>query len=252
MSSFIDMTGWDMKDHGVQNSYVRVLSHNGFDSGGRSTWKCLCLRCNNIFFSDGYCLRKGLTRSCGCLRDEINKKIFCKKNKYTGVLVDDLGEYIIGYTINNNTKFYFDKSDFDLINEFCWSDSIKKSGYVVLKAHVSDEQKTRYEIKSSTILFHQLLGCGWYDHIDRNPLNNRRSNLRPCTKSQNCANKGTQKNNTSGFTGVEFYKNRWRASIRFNNVRYYLGTFLNKDDAISARLRAEKEIFGEFSPKKDV
>lgn len=253
MGSFIDMTGWDMKEHGIQDSFVRVLEQDCFDSGGRSIWKCLCSKCNKVFSSDGYSIRKGRVKSCGCIKSIINKNSFCKRNKYTNVLSDEFGEYVVGYTTNTNTKFYFDKSDFDIVSEFCWIDYIdKRSGHIVLKAHVSDEQKRKYGINKTTILFHQLIGCGEYDHIDRNPLNNRRSNLRICTKSQNSVNKKIQKNNKTGFAGVEFYNNKWHASIRFNNIRHYLGSFLNKDDAIIARLKAEKEFFGEFAPRKEL
>lgn len=56
------------------------------------------------------------------------------------------------------------------------------------------------------------------------------------------------KNNTSGVTGVTFNKrdNIWVALITFKNKRYYLGSFKNKDDAISARKEAEESLHKNF------
>lgn len=55
--------------------------------------------------------------------------------------------------------------------------------------------------------------------------------------------------NTSGVEGVSFHRgsNKWRASIRTNGKRKHLGAFINKEDAIRARLKAEKEYYGELA-----
>lgn len=54
--------------------------------------------------------------------------------------------------------------------------------------------------------------------------------------------------NTSGYRGVYYESklDRWRAEIRFQRKRYYLGTYQNKDDAIKARQRAEEELYSTF------
>ena len=44
--------------------------------------------------------------------------------------------------------------------------------------------------------------------------------------------------------------NKWRARITIDDTPIYLGIFENKDDAIRARLQAEKQYFGEFAPQK--
>lgn len=54
------------------------------------------------------------------------------------------------------------------------------------------------------------------DHKDRNGLNNQRSNLRAATISQNKANRGRNKNNTSGYKGVYWDKER-KKMVRSNN-----------------------------------
>lgn len=89
------------------------------------------------------------------------------------------------------------------------------------------------------------------DHIDRNPLNNRKNNLRTCTQLKNSQNKNKQTNNISGFIGVCYTNrnNRWRAFITVNKKQIHIGYFKNKEDAIIARLKAEKEYFGEYAPQ---
>lgn len=66
------------------------------------------------------------------------------------------------------------------------------------------------------------------DHISGDTLDNRRSNLRICTNSENAMNRSLQKNNTTGFKGVVFIKNngrpRYAANIRANGKTIYLGS----------------------------
>lgn len=86
------------------------------------------------------------------------------------------------------------------------------------------------------------------DHINRDGLDNRVCNLRFATFSQNNMNKGLQKNNTSGCTGVTWHKGtqRWRARIKINRKMIGLGYYQKKSDAIKARKKAEIKYFGEF------
>lgn len=71
------------------------------------------------------------------------------------------------------------------------------------------------------------------DHIDGNPLNNQRSNLRLCSKAQNRANRKLNANNKSGYKGVSWHipTQKWLAHIKHNYKTYHLGLFLNKHEA---------------------
>lgn len=89
------------------------------------------------------------------------------------------------------------------------------------------------------------------DHIDRNTTNNDRRNLRVCSSRQNLLNKGKQKKiESSEIIGVNYRKdrNKWRAYISIGHNTMSLGNYENKEDAIKARLKKEREIFGEYSP----
>jgi hypothetical protein len=78
------------------------------------------------------------------------------------------------------------------------------------------------------------------DHINGIRSDNRIVNLRDVPKILNSRNMKLAKNNTSGSVGVTWNKasEKWEAKIHVNGKTKYLGVFLNKDDAISARLLA--------------
>lgn len=91
------------------------------------------------------------------------------------------------------------------------------------------------------------------DHRNHDTLDNRRSNLRIATPSQNNMNRLKQSNNTSGYPGISWYKagNKWEAYIRINGKKRRLGYF-PKDQyelAVAARKEAETKIFGEWACK---
>ncbi len=112
--------------------------------------------------------------------------------------------------------------------------------------------RTRERGSRKSILMTHLLGCPYFDHIDRNTLNCTRNNLRPSTSEENARNKSKHKYNTSGITGVYWDKNlqKWFSKICVNYKSIYLSHFSNKDDAIRARLQAESYYFKEFAPQK--
>ncbi len=87
------------------------------------------------------------------------------------------------------------------------------------------------------------------DHINGNTLDNRRINLRLCTKSQNMRNQRISKNNTSGYKGVSWNKRakKWVSYIRFNSKQYFLGNFKNIKKAARAYNVASKKYHKEFS-----
>lgn len=84
------------------------------------------------------------------------------------------------------------------------------------------------------------------DHIDRNSLNNQRSNLRLATRSQNNANRGVS--NSTGYKGVRRAgQNRWQAVISVNGKLKALGRFSTPEAAHEAYKKAALEMFGEFA-----
>ena len=170
---------------------------------------------------------------------EYNRVYKKKYNQY-----DLSGEYGIGYTTNTNKEFYFDLEDYDKIKDYCWIEDIGMTGYSSVRARVPGENR-------KVIMHWVILGEKWCDHINRNPLDNRKTNLRRTTRTENNRNCTISKNNTSGIIGIYWNKRNknWRSSITVNKKRIELGSYKNKDDAIRARLEAEIKYFGEFAPQ---
>lgn len=79
------------------------------------------------------------------------------------------------------------------------------------------------------------------DHINRNQRDERWSNLRPATQSQNNHNQGPNIKNTSGCKGVVWLKRerRWLSLLQIDGKIYRLGYFINLKDAVNARKAAE-------------
>lgn len=245
----IDMTGWKMWEHGIPDSRLMVIERADDNKHNQAQWLCEC-NCekHNKVVVIGTQLRRGQVKSCGCLQYETALRNFSAKRKTNESSMNkyDLsGDYGIGWTSNTNQEFYFDLIDYNLIKDYYWCEYINTAnGYHSLRTN---------DIKSGKmVLMTTILGCKYYDHIDRNPLNCRRSNLRQATQQENMFNRSKMKNNTSGIIGVSWCKGacKWVANIGVNYQRIHLGYFNNKADAIKARLLAEIEYFGDFAPQK--
>lgn len=135
-----------------------------------------------------------------------------------------------------------DDADFGKLTEHKWYVNSSKDG----------RNYASTEIDGKHILMHRFIlktpvGKST-DHINGDPLDNRRENLRICTQSQNLANARIKKENTSGYRGVHFKKAKkaWIAQLNFNKKRVLYRQFKNKEDAIKAYQEAAKQCFGEF------
>ena len=86
------------------------------------------------------------------------------------------------------------------------------------------------------------------DHENRETLDNRRSNLRICSRSENNTNLGLSSISTSGFRGVYWQKKGsiWKAQIKKNRKRYHLGCFSTPEEAHKAYVKAAKILHGKF------
>lgn len=214
----------------------------------RWAWECLCECGKECIVQERY-LKNGKTKSCGCFHKDNLSKINSKlRKKYNNYDLENY-EYGICYFINSDDYFIFDKEDYNKIKNFCWRKS--KKGYA--ETTVPIEEKSKY--KKKYLFAHNLIleNIG-IDHINKNRLDNRKLNLRMASSSENGKNKKVYKTNTSGISGVVWNKKnkKWIAKICYNYKQKFLGSFNNLEDAIIARLKAEKEYYGEFAPQRDL
>jgi hypothetical protein len=85
------------------------------------------------------------------------------------------------------------------------------------------------------------------DHRNGNGLDNRRSNLRLATHSQNVANTGPYSTSTSGFKGITKHGGRWRARTYKNGKRIIVGDYGTPEEAARAYDKFVRKIHGEFA-----
>ena len=87
------------------------------------------------------------------------------------------------------------------------------------------------------------------DHVNRDRTDNRITNLREASISQNAHNAGLRRDNSSGFKGVSRHSasSKWRAEIRINNKRRSLGYYDTPEAAHAAYCEASRKLHGEFS-----
>lgn len=137
-----------------------------------------------------------------------------------------------------------DNEDFEYLNQFKWQAiPLTRGGFTTYYA-------SRKEYSSGpTIYMHKvILGTdSIVDHKDGNPLNNRRSNLRKATISQNNANR--KATGSSQYLGVSISndKKKWVANICCDHKKHYLGRYSSEKDAAKAYNEAAKRFHGEFA-----
>lgn len=200
-------------------------------------FKCEC-QCENktIRNVDKCNLVSGKSISCGCYRREQTSKAKKKYNAY-----DLSGDYGVGYT-ETGYYFFFDLEDYDKIKNYCWHEDT--DGYITANINKNDKYTT---VKMHRIIMGVINSKEQVDHIKHKKYDNRKSELRIVTNELNQRNKRILDSNTSGVTGVCFYRNKWNARIDINNKTIHLGAFDLFEDAVKARKEAEEKYYGEYS-----
>lgn len=217
------------------------------DSYSNNTCKCKC-ECGTVKDVDNYTLITGTSTSCGCERrtSEAISRLSAKLKKYNDFVVRD--NYVIMYTTKNE-PFFVSIEDFGKVKKICWSKN--NSGYLTGNA----------EHGKIVLLHRYIMDCPPnmdVDHIHGSDTkhDNRRSNLRIVTRSQNKMNTLPPSTNTSGYKGVYYSKDRkkWIAQISFGindktgkKKCYYLGSYDKIEETVKARKEAEEKYFGEYS-----
>jgi hypothetical protein len=93
------------------------------------------------------------------------------------------------------------------------------------------------------------------DHINGDTLDNRRENLRVCSRAENVRNRAKTKRKTlSKYKGVCWHKGRniWVSYICYNHKTTHLGAFAREEDAARAYNEKAIELFGDFARLNDI
>jgi hypothetical protein len=135
-----------------------------------------------------------------------------------------------------------DAADYYRLIQFQWYAKYSGKTFYATRNHAGKSVKMHREIMDCP--GHLLV-----DHIDHDGLNNRRSNLRLCTSSQNLCNTVSTRGSSSKYKGVCWHKRekQWVASIQFNKKTYYLGDFDSEIDAARAYDEKAKVLHGQFA-----
>ena len=129
---------------------------------------------------------------------------------------------------------------------------VKDTGYRDIKIYIGNKNKRLSAHRLAWFFYYGYLSEIEIDHIDRNKDNNRISNLREATKQQQRYNIERQSNNTSGYRGVVWRKdrNKWEARLQINGRLKRFGTFSCPKEASLVIEAKAKELHGEFYAKK--
>lgn len=150
--------------------------------------------------------------------------------------------------LTRGKKTIIDREDFSKVRDITWKYSNR--GYAASNYYDSGKYKTR--------LMHRLIINApegmFVDHIDGDPLNNRKQNLRLVSNKQNTWNQEIGARNTSGYKGVSLKKqtNRYQAQITKKGKKYYLGYFDDPKEAAYMYDFWAVDLFGEYARLNDI
>lgn len=133
-----------------------------------------------------------------------------------------------------------DDEDYEFIAQWRW---YYAQGYAKSIDRIEGKQRLMHRVLTSAPTGTDV------DHANMDRLDNRRSNLRVCTRSQNLGNRSKTKGNTSGYKGVvkETNANTWKAQITCGGKSLYIGGYKTKEEAAKAYNEKAKELFGPFA-----
>ena len=184
--------------------------------------------CENKVFGHGYCNKHYMQiRRHGQIQDitYYSPNEIIEYEDYAEIILRDKNCKEIAKTI-------IDLNDIDKVKDIKW--------YLHNDNHVRNG-KVGY-------LHRYIMNCPddmVIDHINRNPLDNRKANLRICTQHQNTMNRKSL-NSNRGISKTS--SGKYRARIHINKKEKHLGVFDTIEEAEKARRQAEIDYFGEFAP----
>lgn len=149
--------------------------------------------------------------------------------------------------LTKNQFAIVDSEDYEKLIQWSWCLGGKKADAYCAQRGVRRNGNT------TSVYMHRQIMCAKdgeeIDHINHNGLDNRKCNLRKCTRSQNSYNQAHKKGYTSKYKGIHWKVNRgkWIAQIKKDGVKVHLGSFDDEIEAAKTYDAKAKELFGEFA-----
>ena len=144
------------------------------------------------------------------------------------------------YGVKASKKVLVDDEDYDSVAQFRWYET--RGGYACSNSSpIYRIHRYILNAKKGEVI----------DHINGNKLDNRKENLRFCSRAENCRNRRKSPDGRSLEDRGAYYMarlNQWQSSIHVDGRLEYIGLFASKEDANNAYKKASLEHYGEFSP----
>lgn len=192
----------------------------------RTMIKLQCPNCKDDYETYPSRIKAGKTKTCG------------KRDCRYGVTKINNDHFIVSSPTHGEFKFTFDSRHAPKLRELggMWYVSIKR-GNPYAQHHIGGKV-----MELQRFLLDDPDGK-YVDHINRDTLDNRDSNLRVCSNADNLRNGKIRPNNTSGYKGVWWSEraNRWNAEVKVNYKKITISSFKNFADALGARIALETE-----------
>jgi hypothetical protein len=139
-----------------------------------------------------------------------------------------------------------DDGDYEYLNRRSWHACIKGPGKQPYARCSYRANGVRVNVYLHRLLLPTSRGI-FVDHVNRDTLDNRRANLRPCTPSQSTTNQVSRKITRTGFRGVSPRAGSFGAEIHRDGMAFWLGTFRDPIAAARAYDDAARRLHGEFA-----
>jgi len=138
-----------------------------------------------------------------------------------------------------------DDEDYDWLNQWKWYAKHNKTRWYAVR---TTQRPCRINIRMHRLIMSAPQGRD-VDHINGNGIDNRRKNLRLCTRSENLANKAKYGKCSSKHKGVWWHKTakKWAAGIMKNKKAIHLGLFDSEIEAAIAYDNKAKKLYGEYA-----
>lgn len=189
--------------------------------------KVKCEQCGKIF-------QKNVQKNTN------SKKTFCNRvcydlfrNTNTYNIKEDYTELIIYSKTHGQQTILIDTEDYEKVKEYNWG----------LCHFYMTAYKNKKVIRLHRFLINAVDGL-IVDHINRNTLDNRKSNLRMVTPQINTRNCKVYKNRAYEVNGINIRKNKYYVNITINGKTKHLGVYEKLEDAVKCRKEAEMKYWG--------